>query len=245
MGPVLDVPDRLYQAMDDFSLECLRQSALAFPPVDTFQLARALGLEIVFNDAQPHRACCVRLVGRQRPQGLIVLRPDPRPERLHWAVAHELGEHLLPAFCRQEQLSPWEITPSQREWLANQLAKRLLLPMPHFARDVRRHQAHLHTLKERYGTASFEVIARRLLDLPEPLILTIADQGTISSRQKNFPGRMPPLSPLERHLWQLTHQTGQDHFQENSSHSVHAWAIHEPQWRREILCCRPHWPADQ
>lgn len=227
--------------LDELCHRWLVQAGLSFPPVDAFQLARRLGFEVVFDSAHPQRASCVRLARGASGGGLIILRPDPRPERLHWALAHELGEHLLPSLVVRRILPFADIEPREREWLANQLAKRLLVPLREFEARARSCRWDLMVLKAHFSTASYEVLARRMLDTAEPMMVTIFDQGRLTLRKGNFPGTIPPLSACERTVWRRTHDDGENRCEQSPSELVQAWAIHEPGWKREILRTQAGW----
>lgn len=227
--------------LDELCRGWLIQAGLSFPPVDTFQLARRLGFEVVFDTAHTQRASCVRLARRANPRGLIILRPDRRAERLHWAVAHELGEHLLPAVMARCRIPFSEFEPGRREWLANELAKRLLVPLYEFETSARQCGWDLVALKERFSTASYEVLARRMLDGKEPMVITIFDQGRLTLRKGNFPGCIPPLSRNEEMIWHRTHGDGEHRCEQTPNELLQVWAIHEPGWKREILRTQGGW----
>jgi hypothetical protein len=119
--------------------------------------------------------------------------------------------------------------------VACQLAGRLLLPTAWFARDAASCRWDLLALKARYPTASHELIARRMLELAEPAIVTIFDQGEVSLRQSNVPGRVPPPSRPEMQCWQVVHGTNRAQEVRHGMTTIRGWPIHEEGWAREIL----------
>jgi hypothetical protein len=229
--------EEVAQGLDAVVEEILHQAGFQRPPVDAFKLAQALGITIARDDCQEGRARYVRLSNRRatRPRATILLRSDPRRERQQWAVAHELGEH---AACRVFALlgvDPHEASPRAREQVANQLAGRLLIPSPWFAKDAAACNWDLPALKQRYHTASHELIARRMLECPPAVIITIFDQGRIAFRRGNLPGRIPPLSPAETTCWRAAHQQNMPQDVISGMYVIQAWPIHEDHWKREIL----------
>jgi Zn-dependent peptidase ImmA (M78 family) len=132
------------------------------------KIAQRLRVELVWDAGQTGRARRQQLAG----QPAIFLRPDDRPERVQWAAAHELGEQFADRVIAKLELSPEELLPRQRESVANQLANRILLPGKPFAAACRATGSDLYRLKERFVTASHELIAWRMLDLPGPRIVT-------------------------------------------------------------------------
>ena len=165
----------------------------------------------------------------------MLLRPEPRCERLQWALAHEIGEHVACRVFAALGMDPRETGPEARERIANQLAGRLLLPGPWFAADGPACAWDLFRLKARYGTASHELIARRMLELPPPVIVTIFDHEQIYFRRSNVAGRIPPPSPAEMRCWRAAHQDGRPRRVRQEAQRVQGWPVHEDGWKREIL----------
>jgi hypothetical protein len=165
----------------------------------------------------------------------ILLRADPRHERREWAVAHELGEHAALHVFQRLGVDPREAPAAARESIANHLASRLLLPTSWFQRDGRGCDWDLLALKQRYATASHELIARRMLDFESTTIVTICDQGRVAFRRAAFGRRPPTLSPVENDCWQAAHRCGQADRRTHRGLQVRAWPIHEPGWKREIV----------
>ncbi|MBN2024937.1 MAG: ImmA/IrrE family metallo-endopeptidase [Pirellulales bacterium] len=230
-------PEEVDHALDGVAEEALAEAGIRQPPIDAIVLAETLGMTVALDNRQRGRARCARLGGRAdaatRP--VILLRDDPRPERRHWAVAHEIGEHLAWRVFARLGVDPREAPPTGREGVANQLAGRLLLPRAWFCADGRAGDWDLVELKQRYATASHELIARRMLEIPPPVIVTLFDQGRITWRCGNQPGRAGPPSPDERACWQVAHAENRPDRRQRGAVSIQAWPIHEPSWRREIL----------
>ena len=167
-----------------------------------------------------------------------MLRPEPRRERRQWAIAHEIGEHLASRVFALLGVDPGEAPANVREQVANQVAGRLLLPTEQFLADARACDWNLCELKQRYDTASHELIARRMLDFSIPLIVTIFDHARITWRRSNLPGRVPRLTAWEERCWRQAHETGLPQVATERGSSVQAWPVHEPDWKREILRTR-------
>src|SRR5688572_17383074 len=77
--------NELDPVIDALIADLLLRAAIAEPPVDPLRIARALGLVVAYDEGQSSRGRHVRLDGL----GTILVRSDNRPERLHWALAHE------------------------------------------------------------------------------------------------------------------------------------------------------------
>lgn len=225
-------------ALDTCAEEVLREAKLFAPPVDAVLLARRLNLEIAENKAMGVRARFVRLGTNSR--GTILLANDPRPERRQWAVAHEIGEAVAHRIFALLSADIDDIPPAARERVGNCLASCLLLPRLWFAADGCSTNWDLCALKKLYRTASHELIARRMLEMSPPVIITLVDQGQRQWRRSNVLRRPPPLTPQEGHTWRRTFESGRASRFEGADlpegvDDIRCWAIHESGWRREIL----------
>lgn len=223
-------------ALDGVAEALLEEAGVTGPPIDAFALAARLGIAVASDDRQAGRARYVRLrawSGRgARPA--ILLRADARPEREHWAVAHEIGEHAAHRVFRQLGVDVGEM-PAARESAANDLAARLLLPGMWFHPEARDCGWHVPALKHRYATASHELIARRMLDAEPAIVISVFDHGGLTFRRGNLFGPAPPLTDEERDCQRRAHAAGASCTASGLGRSVQAWPIHEPGWRREIL----------
>lgn len=229
--------DDLHAQLDATVAEALSLAGIDGPPVDAFALARRLGLMIAWDDLQQGRARLVRSRhgGWNGVAATILLKPDERPERHHWAIAHEIGEHLAHRVYEGLYVDPREVDPRRREDVANRLAGRLLLPAEWFDDDARRLDWELPELKSRYTTASHELIARRMLELDEPQIVTVFDHGRVTWRIGNLEHRCPKMSDVESRCWRDVHKHGAAVSDTEGPLAVRCWAVHEPDWKREIL----------
>lgn len=225
------------EVLDRVVEKALRIAHVKEPPVDPFRVARAMGVKVVWDKRLPERGRYVRLRrGDAHPQtAAMILQRHPRPERRYWSAAHELGEHLIYQAAAELGAASEEDLAPCRERIANHLAARILLPTRWFADDGPRLDWDLRLLKIRYRTASHEAIARRMLETPTPVVITVFDQGILLWRRANRWGRVPPLSAAESLCWQSAHHQGQDQQQWTEGLRIRAWAVHEPGWRREIL----------
>jgi len=233
----------LAAALDACAAEVLWEAGVDGPPVDAARVAERLGLVVARNDAMPVRGQFVRLAepnGDGAGRGTIVVGPAERPERLQWAIAHEIGESVAHRVFASLGIAPYETTPTAREQVANHLAGCLLLPRRWFAADGPELDWDLLQLKARYATASHELIVRRMLEMRPTVVITLCDQGRIRWRRSNASVLPPQLLPAEIDAWRRAHHlalavstsldptiTGLE--------SIQAWPVHEPDWKREIL----------
>ncbi|HVU86300.1 MAG TPA: ImmA/IrrE family metallo-endopeptidase [Pirellulales bacterium] len=228
--------EELAACLDRTAARLLKRCAVRRPPVDALRMAAALGIEIAFDAGQAIRARYVELRAARggNPRPAILLRPEPRSERRQWAVAHELGEREAAVVFQRLAIDPRAAPPTAREWVANQLANRILLPTRWLAAAGAACGWDLLALKERFSTASHELIARRMLEFEPPVVVTIFDHGKLSFRQGNRGGRLA-LTPLERTCWRSSHLNGVIDARADAGYTVRCWPVHEPEWKRELL----------
>jgi Zn-dependent peptidase ImmA (M78 family) len=212
--------------------ELLAAAGVTAPPVDAIALAqRHLGMQVCLDRRQPQRGRAQRAAGQKQ----IFLRPEPSEERHQWTVAHEIGEHFKPELLRRLGIEPEQTRAMMGESLANLFAYRLLVPNRFFAGDAMLLAYDLLALKEKYGTASHEVIAWRLLDLPQPCVITICDNERIHRRRSNAWPVRKRLEPPEEKCRRQVNRYGRPHVIRENGWTVHGWPVHKPDWKREIL----------
>jgi Zn-dependent peptidase ImmA (M78 family) len=228
--------EELTVALDKVSAETLASAHIAEMPVNAVLLAERLGLTVAWDDRQQGRARLVNLPGSRTAEATpsILLKHDPRIERLHWAVAHEIGEALAERVFSELAVDP-SLAPIQaRETIANGMASRLLLPKQNFAADGKACNWELFRLKEIYATASHELIARRMLDFTMPVIIAVYDQNRVTWRKGNSAFRVSPAGQNELDCRRRAYETG-EMATDDGPPTVRAWPIHEPLWKREIV----------
>jgi hypothetical protein len=234
--------EQVQEALETIAAETLAEAGLDAPPIDAFELAGRLGIVVARDMVRvAQRARFVRLGGSSaQAQDAIFLADDPRTERRHWAVAHEIGETRAYRVFQELGGDPLDAPAAAREHVANHLASCLLLPAESFTADGAALDWDLPGLKSIYATASHELIARRMLEMPPAAIITLVDQGRVQWRRCNRQFKAPPMSPPERHVWKSAFELGLPTQCEPSElptgiEDVRVWPIHEAQWRREIV----------
>jgi hypothetical protein len=230
----MTTPDDWQAACDGVVQDLLASAEIASPPVDVLTIAARLEWPVVWDAGQSGRARIQQVDGRPT----LLVRPDDRAERLQWSVAHEIGEASAWRICQRAGIAADELTPRQREELANQLARRLLIPTAWYCAAIDAAGDDLYALKEHFATASHELIAWRWLDLAEPVIVTVFDHGVLSRRRCNFAARAPALCDDEAACVADVRRTGVAAHRTWSNGTVAAWPVYEPGWRREILRTR-------
>ena len=225
--------DQFAAALDACAADVLWEAGVAEPPVDAMLVAERIGLVVARDDALASRGRLVELAdprGGSVGQGTIVVGPAERPERLQWAVAHEIGESVAYRVFAALGVRADSAPENAREQVANYLASCLLLPRNWFAADGPPLDWDLFALKHRYSTASHELIARRMLEMSAPIVITLCDRGSVRWRRSNLASRPPRLLPAETKVWREAHESGERASaildpSTTGLESVHAWPI--------------------
>lgn len=248
--------EELAATLDRCVDDTLWEAGVVRPPVDAFRVAERLGVVVAQDASLPTRGRVVRHAGPCGGETTIVLAREPRPERRHWAVAHELGETRAYRVFAELGVDPRVAPPDARERIANALAGRFLAPTAWLRRAWHESRGDLTDLKSRFSTASYELLGRRLLEsLGTPLVVTVTDNDSLTWRRWNNAGRVPPLCELERLCIRHAHAEDESAYGDGRDEPDGLWGhaiarvrcypVHEPGWRREVtiteLMNRDNW----
>ena len=108
-------------ACDEIAEQLLEDAGLHGPPFDMTVLADRCQLMVAYDSTQPGRGRLKRLGGRTA----ILVRPEERPERLQWTIAHEIGEVHAHRVFEALDTQPEDASPAMREQIASEFASRL------------------------------------------------------------------------------------------------------------------------
>lgn len=212
---------------------CLERAGWLAPPVSAIEVASRLGICVIRDSRLVTRGRCTRLDDRP----VIAIAAEDRPERREWTVAHELGEIAFPELAIDHLGGVGDLADQHqlREQVANLFATRLLLPTPWFREAWLATDGDLFELKQRFPTASHELIAFRMLDAERHMVISIYDQGRLTKRRGNTGALRPPVHPLEARLFQRLHDSRRcDHIAEDGI-VVDGWPVDEPGWQRDVI----------
>ncbi len=214
--------EKITEVAEKEAAELLKRLGIYNPPVDTFTIAKNLGLLI-----QTDPLLKTRGYSRKRwDLGFIILgskSPD-KSARNQFTIAHEIGEMLLDG----------KVDEAYREKACNLIALNLLLPKEWFKRDAESYDFDLFTLKKIYSTASHEIIAFRMLEF-RPMIITIFDNGQLYRRKSSYPFRVKNAYSLEEQCLKVVANMAKKTHLQNENINVTGWPIFKKDWKRLIL----------
>jgi predicted transcriptional regulator len=223
--------EEIYHAIDLLVEELLAAAKVTEPPVDALALARHLGMSVSVASGPVPR-------GRRQPAGgrtQVLLEPGQSAERHHWTVAQAIGARFKADLLHRLGVPPELSRGLAGLSLADLFAEHLLAPTDWFAGDARAVGHDLLDLKGRYPTASHEVLAWRLLDLPEPCIIAVVDNDHVYRRRSNAFQVRKELEPAERACQRYVNQHSRPRVLRQDGWTVQGWPLHRPDWKREIL----------
>ena len=175
---------------------------------------------------------------RRRPGARVCSPVEPSAASLSWLAAHAIGQHLRPAILRRLDLEPDQ--PLGGESLPNLFADRLLVPTRWLSTLGREAGWDLLDLESKFRPAGHEAIAWRMLDLAEPIAITIVDNDRVTRRRSNAFRVGKALSDPEERCRQMVHRYSRPHALHEGGWRVQGWPIHEVDWKREILRSEYH-----
>ena len=200
--------------------ELLSAAGVEEPPVDVLGLAqRHLGLSVAVEQTASNR---------KRAANQIVLTPGMSKEARHWTAARAIGHHLGAQL--KQRLGEIGQGP-----LSRLFAEHLLLPACWFAADAPSCGFDVLELKKRYRTAPLETIAFRLLDLPAPCVITIADEDRVQRRRSNGPRVKKQLEIPETECLTYVSEHHEPHVLRRDGWTVQGWPGPLDGWNRVIL----------
>jgi predicted transcriptional regulator len=185
--------EELIEAIDRLVAGLLERAGVTAPPVDALAIAEHhLGIPVEVVEPADES-------GRRRPRarpsgGGITLTTDMSDEQQQRAAADGIARLLLPDVYRKVGVVPGSESKQFAAHVRALIVARVLIPGRLLRAALRDCKYDVPALHERFSTASMEAVAARLLDLDDPCVIAIVDDGVVASRRGN---RMPATRKLE------------------------------------------------
>ncbi|MBN9120473.1 MAG: hypothetical protein J0I06_15180 [Planctomycetes bacterium] len=187
--------EELVDAVDRLVAGLLERAGVTAPPVDALSIAEHhLGIPVeVVEPAEEDES------GRRRPRskssgGGITLTTDMSDEQQQRVAADGIARLLLPDVYRKVGVVPGSESKQFTAHVRGLTAARILVPGRLLRSALRDCKYDVPELHRRFSTASMEAVAVRLLDLDDPCVIAVVDDGVVASRRSN---RMPVNRKLE------------------------------------------------
>ena len=170
-------PEDLFDTIERLLSGLLERAGVDRPPVDVLAIATDhLGIPVEYTEptVDDHGR---RRAGFRRDTGGITLTDDMTPEQQNTAAANGVARALLPDVLRKLGIASGTESKQAASHIRGLIAPRLLVPTKLLRGELRTCGFDVLKLQARFRSATAEVVAQRLLDLDEPCVITIADDG--------------------------------------------------------------------
>ncbi len=233
----------LFDAVDRLVAEVLAHHGPGEPPVDAVTLAQeAFDLTVREADDEDEGFRPGRF-GPRPPRRAgwkeIVLHPDQSEEARQAACARACARELIPSVLAKLGVAPGTENKSAQSSLIGLIAPRLLLPTRWFERDARKAGYDLFELKGRYPTAGYEMLGLRTLDLDEPCVVAVVDDGVVAARRGNRAQAGKKLTPAEQACLDLIGEHREPQTARRDGWTARGWPVPTGPFRRIILRAVP------
>ena len=229
---LLDACDRLVAGL-------LERAGVTEPPVDALRIAEDhLGIPVEFAEPEEDERGRHRQSAR-RPAGGIVLSPHKTEEQQQTAAARGVARALLPDLLRKLDIVPGSESKQAAAHFRSLLASRILVPARLLRAALRNCKYDVPALHEAFATASFETVALRLLDLDQPCVIAIVDDGVVATRRGNQMPVAKKLTPAEQACLDRVMEQDLPHTVRAEGWTAHGWPVPNRPFRRVVLRAVP------
>ena len=188
----------LIDAVERLVAGLLERAGVAEPPVDALRIAEDhLGIPVTVAEPEEDERGRPRVSSR-RQSSSIVLSPHATEEQRHASAAQGIARALLPDLLRKFGMEADAENKQATAFIRGLIAARLLVPTKLLRSALRTCKYDVPSLKQVFRTASFEAIAHRFLDLDDPCVIAIVDDGVVASRRGNTASVSKKLTPAEQ-----------------------------------------------
>lgn len=231
--------EELFDTIDRAIHQLLKQHQLEEPPVDAIELVQtAFGYPVRELDPEEEAELAARgqaMRPARRRNREIVFNSALGVESRNILCARAIARELIPRVLTKLGVSEGTENRSASVQLVGLMTARILLPTRWFEREAPRQGYDLWELKEVFESASYEMIALRLLDLEEPCIIAIIDDGEVGGRKGNRMPATKKLTPTEQKCLEKVSELGEPQTVRSESWTVRGWPIPTGPFNRIIL----------
>lgn len=228
--------DELFDVIDRLLAGMLERAGVDQPPVDALRIAEEhFGIPVdVVEPVEEDEFGRRRARARSAGSG-IVLSPDMTEEQRQQTAANGIARTLIPDVLRKLDVKPGTENKQFVSRVVGILVSRILVPTRLLRTALRDCKNDLLALKSVFVTAAVETIALRWLDLDQPCIVSILDDGVVAVRRgnRNSPGKK--LEAPEQECHDKVMQLDLPHRLRSEGWTVQGWPIPNCRFRRIIL----------
>jgi predicted transcriptional regulator len=231
--------DELIEAVERLVAGLLERAGAAEPPVDALRIAEEhLGIPVTIEEPEEDERGRPRAGSRRRPEG-IVFSSHATDEQRQTAAAQGIARGLVPDLLRKFGVELGTENKQFAAHLRTLITSRLLVPTRQLRSALRSTKYDLAALKSHFRSASLETIAHRLLDLDDPCVIAIVDDGVVASRRGNAAAVSKKLTPAEEKCLERVMQQDLPDVQRMEGWRVQGWPVPGRPFQRVILRAVP------
>jgi hypothetical protein len=231
--------EELFEVVDRLVTGLLERAGIVSPPVDALHIAEEhLGIPVVEYESSEEDDD----PPRPRPRigsSAIAITPGMSRVQRHKAAAEGIGRALLPEVLRKLDVPAGSENKQFAGRVRDLVASRLLVPTRFLRAAIRECRYDLPALKERFTTATSEAIALRFLDLDEPCVISIVDDGIVAVRRGNHSQPGKKLVAPEQTCHDRVAELEQPHRVRADNWTIQGWPVSGRGFRRIILHAVP------
>ena len=226
--------EELIDAIERIVAGLLERAGIAEPPVDALHIAEEhLGIPVEVaepeEDEEPRRR-------PRRPSGAgIVLSPGMTRQQQQKTAAEGIARALVPEVLRRLDVAHGSENRQFAAHVVGLMAPRILIPTRLLRQALKEHKFDVAALQKVFATVTMEVMALRLLDLDEPCVIAIADDGVVAIRRSNRFAATKKLEPAEEACLAQVMEVDLPHRVRQGSWTVYGWPVAERPFQRVIL----------
>ncbi len=231
--------EELVEACDRLVAGLLDRAGVTTPPVHALRVAEDhIGIPVEVVEPEEDERGRPRPRTR-RPSSGIVLSPHMTDEQQQSAAAQGIARTLLPDLLRKLEIPEGSESKQAAAHFRGLLVARLLVPTRLLRAALRNCKFDLPALKDVFTTATMEMIALRLLDLDDPCVIAIVDDGVVATRRGNTMPAGRKLTPPEQQCLDRVMELDLPHKVRGDGWTVCGWPISGRPFRRVVLRAVP------
>ncbi len=228
--------EELIESIDRLVAGMIERAGITTGPVDAIRLAEHhLGIPVQFVEPAEEDESGRRRP-RSRPPGAgIALTTDMSVEQRHRAAAGGIAQLMMPDVFRKLNVT---IGAESKQFVAHVrglIVPRVLIPGRLLRSALRDCKYDIPALQAVFSTASMEMIALRLLDLDEPCVIAVVDDGVVATRRGNQAPAPRKLSDAEQECVERVMELNLPHRARVGEWTVWGWPVPDRPFRRILL----------
>jgi hypothetical protein len=229
----------LVDAVERLVAGLLERAGIPEPPVDALRIAEDhLGIPVTIAAPDEDERGRPRAPTRRPGEGIVV-SANASEEGRHSLAAQGIARALLPDLLRKFGIEPGTEEKQASSYIRGLIASRILVPTKLLRTSLRSCKYDLTALKRAFRTAGYETIALRLLDLDDPCVIAIVDDGVVTLRRGNAMPVSKKLTPAEEACLSRVMEQELPDTQRQAGWRVQGWPAPHPAFRRVILRAVP------